>query len=128
MNSVVAEFVPSPSEPDDLMRYAQASGDLNPLHIDPDFARQAGFDNLVVHGMLGMAYLGRLLTDNFPLEHIRTFGVRFEAVILAGQTLTFRARLVERSPEAAVLALEAIDSEGKPAISGRAEVSIRHDA
>ena len=122
MNSVVAEFVPPASEPDDLARYARASGDLNPLHLDPEFARQAGFDNLVVHGMLGMAHLGRLLTDNFPIEQIRSFNARFGAVILAGQTVSYRARLIERSTEFAMLALEASDSSGKTAITGRAEV------
>lgn len=122
MNTVVAELKAPASKPDDLARYAQASGDLNPLHLDPEFARQAGFDSLVVHGMLGMAHLGRLLTDNFPVEQIRSFSARFGAVVLAGQTVTYRARLIERSAESATLALEASDSNGKTAITGRAEV------
>src|SRR5229473_98550 len=58
---------------DDLQRYAQASGDLNPLHLDPAFARQAGFDDVIVHGMLGMALLGRLLEEAFPSNPLQLF-------------------------------------------------------
>ena len=45
-----------------LALYAGASGDHNPIHIDLDFARSAGLEDVFVHGMLSMAYLGRMLT------------------------------------------------------------------
>lgn len=123
LGSVVAEFSPTPTTREDLARYAEASGDLNPLHLDPAFARQAGFDDLVVHGMLGMAHLGRLLTDNFAAEQIRSFSVRFEGVVTVGQKVSYVARYLERSPEWAILNLDAVLENGKRVISGKALIS-----
>lgn len=99
------------------------SGDSNPLHLDLEFARQAGFDNLVVHGMLNMAHLGRLLTEHFPAERIRSFSARFEGVVLVGQRVTYRASLAERSGDGFQLALEGLLLNGVRVISGQAFVS-----
>jgi acyl dehydratase len=121
--ALVAQFSPEPSTHESLAAYAEASGDSNPLHLDLDFARQAGFDNLVVHGMVGMAQLGRLLTDHFAAERLRSFEVRFEGMILAGQRVTYRARLQEASPQGARLALEAVLESGTRVISGTALIS-----
>ena len=60
--------------------FAGASGDHNPIHIDLDNARSAGFDDVFAHGMLSMAYLARLLTDWVPQQRIREYGVRFTAI------------------------------------------------
>ncbi len=46
-----------------LALYCGASGDHNPIHVDLDFARAAGFPDVFSHGMLVMAYLGQALTD-----------------------------------------------------------------
>lgn len=123
LGAVIAQFSPLPSTPNDLVRYAQASGDSNPLHLDLEFARQAGFANLVVHGMLNMAHLGRLLTDQFPAERIRSFSARFEGVVLVGQRVVYRACLGEKSPDGYTLALEGSLSNGERVISGQAFVS-----
>ncbi|WP_283135087.1 MaoC/PaaZ C-terminal domain-containing protein [Rhizohabitans arisaemae] len=63
-----------------LALYAGASGDHNPMHIDLDVARSAGLPDVFAHGMLSMAYLGRLLTDLVDQGRIRTYAVRFTAV------------------------------------------------
>src|ERR1700720_167590 len=63
-----------------LALYAGASGDHNPIHIDIDFAKQAGMPDVFAHGMLSMAYLGRLLSNWVPQEAIRSFAVRFVAI------------------------------------------------
>lgn len=123
VGTVVAAFAPPPSTREDLARYAEASGDSNPLHLDPAFARQAGFDNLVVHGMLGMAHLGRLLTGHFAAERIRSFTVRFEGVVMVGQQVNYTARYLEMAPDGAVLELEAVLDSGKRVISGKAVIS-----
>lgn len=60
-----------------LALFAGASNDHNPIHIDIDAARSAGLDDVFAHGMLSMAYLGRLLTKWFRPENIRTFDARF---------------------------------------------------
>jgi acyl dehydratase len=121
--SLVAQFSPLPSTAEDLVRYARASGDTNPLHLDLEFARQAGFDNLVVHGMLNMAFLGRLLTDHFSAERIRTFSARFEGVVLVGQRVNYRAVVAERLGNGIQLMLEGSLLDGKRVISGQALIS-----
>lgn len=63
-----------------LALFAGGSGDHNPIHIDIDNARSAGYDDVFAQGMLSMAYLGRLLTDWVPQERIREYGVRFTAI------------------------------------------------
>ena len=52
-----------------LALYCGASGDHNPIHVDIDYAKESGLDDVIAHGMLSMAYLGRLLT-NLSLIHI----------------------------------------------------------
>jgi acyl dehydratase len=63
-----------------LALFAGASGDHNPIHIDIDVAKSAGLDDVFAHGMLSMAYLARLLTDNFPQEKICSYKVRFASI------------------------------------------------
>lgn len=63
-----------------LALFAGASGDVNPIHIDIDVAKSAGLADVFAHGMLSMAYLGRLLTDIVPQQHLRSFKVRFSAI------------------------------------------------
>lgn len=60
--------------------YAGASGDFNPMHIDVDAARKAGFDDVFVHGMLCAAYLLRVLTSCVPLEFIKEYRARFTSM------------------------------------------------
>ncbi|MFC4587065.1 MaoC/PaaZ C-terminal domain-containing protein [Sphaerisporangium corydalis] len=63
-----------------LALYAGASGDYNPVHVDADAAREVGFEDVFAHGMLSMAYLGRLLTGWAPQRRVRSYGVRFTAM------------------------------------------------
>jgi acyl dehydratase len=63
-----------------LALFAGASGDHNPIHVDLDVAKSAGLDDVFAHGMLSMAYLARLLTDNFPPDRLRSYRVRFAAI------------------------------------------------
>ena len=70
----------SPLSRTTLALFAGASGDHNPIHIDTDFARKAGMPDVFAHGMLGMAWLGRLLTNWAPQSRLRRFDVRFQGI------------------------------------------------
>ncbi|GAA0530879.1 hypothetical protein GCM10011581_28350 [Saccharopolyspora subtropica] len=78
-----------------LALFAGASGDHNPIHIDIDNARSAGFDDVFAHGMLSMAYLGRLLTGWAPQSALRSFQVRFVAITPVHGRPTCTGRVVE---------------------------------
>lgn len=122
VGSVITTLAPAPASAQDLALYAKASGDTNPLHLDIEFARKAGFDNLVVHGMLGMAHMGRLLTNTFPAAAIKSFGARFSAVILAGEQVRYAAVLAAHDADFYTLSLEATTAAGVVAIKGDAVI------
>lgn len=71
-----------------LIRYAGASGDFNPIHNDPDFARKAGLEGTISHGMYVMAQVGRLCTSWADQKDIAYFGVTFKAMTKLGEKLT----------------------------------------
>jgi acyl dehydratase len=79
-----------------LALYAGASGDHNPIHIDIDFARQAGMPDVFAHGMLSMAWLGRMLTEWVPQRDLREFSVRFSAMTHVGERIVCTGRVVEK--------------------------------
>ena len=79
-----------------LALYATGSGDHHPLHLDQDYVRSKGIDDVFAHGMLGMAYLGRLLTQWVPQEAIRSFGVRFTAITWINERLVCTGKVVEK--------------------------------
>ena len=79
-----------------LALYASASGDHNPIHIDVDFARAAGMPDVIAHGMLLMAWIGRLLTRWAPQRDLREFGVRFTAITHVGERITCTGRVSEK--------------------------------
>jgi acyl dehydratase len=82
---------------DDLTRtqivmYAGASGDYNPLHSDDLYTREiAGYPGVFAHGMLTMGMTGRLLTDWFGDGRLTRYGVRFVKQVWPGDTLTAKA-------------------------------------
>ena len=78
-----------------LALFAGASGDHNAVHIDLDFARRAGMPDVFAHGMLSMAYLGRLLTLWVEQRQLRQFGVRFVGITHLGHQITCSGRVVD---------------------------------
>jgi acyl dehydratase len=109
-----------------LALFAGASGDGNPIHIDLDVARSAGLDDVFAHGMLSMAYLGRLLTDNFPQQRLRSWKVRFAAItpVHAQPTCTGRITAVDDSTgeRLATLDLRVTLADGTETLAGQALV------
>jgi len=79
-----------------LALYAGASGDHNPMHIDIDFARAAGMPDVFAHGMLSMAWLGRLLTEWAPQRYRREWSVRFSAITHVGERIVCTGRVTEK--------------------------------
>lgn len=111
-----------------LALYAGASGDHNPIHIDIDFARAAGMPDVFAHGMLSMAWLGRLLTDWAPQRDLREFGVRFNAITRVGEHIVCTGRIaekLERGGERLVrVALQTANEAGEVKLTGEALVAL----
>jgi len=111
-----------------LALYCGASGDHNPIHVDLDFAKAAGYPDVFAHGMFVMACLGQALTDAVPLPRLRTFATRFVAITQLGASLTCEghvAELVEHNGErCAKLALTTRDENGDVKLAGEAVIAI----
>ncbi|MGV2909443.1 MaoC family dehydratase [Achromobacter sp. AGC25] len=89
-------FTAGPISRHALALYCGASGDHNPIHVDLDFARLAGMDDVFAHGMLSAAYLARLLTNWAPQSALREFAVRFVAITHVGDEVRCTGQVVER--------------------------------
>ncbi|HMN78795.1 MAG TPA: MaoC family dehydratase [Burkholderiaceae bacterium] len=79
-----------------LALFAGASNDHNPIHIDIDFARRARMPDVFAHGMLSMAYLGRLLTNWVDQRQLRQFSARFAGITHLGNVITCTGKVVEK--------------------------------
>ena len=111
-----------------LALYCGASGDHNPIHVDIDFAKAAGFPDVFAHGMLAMACLGQALTDAVPPARLRTFATRFVAITQLGAELSCEgtvAELFEENGERrARLALTTRDQRGEVKLDGSAVIAL----
>lgn len=120
------ELAAAPISRTTLALYAGASGDHNPNHIDIDAARAAGMDDVFAHGMLSMAYLGRLLTGWCPQSCIRQFDARFVSIAHVGDVITCRGQVVNKKEHGGeqliTVSLQAADQHGDVKLTGSATI------
>src|SRR4051812_9009968 len=111
-----------------LALYCGASGDHNPIHVDLDFAKAAGYPDVFAHGMLVMACLGQALTDAVPPRRLRVFSTRFVAITQLGARLTCEGHVsafVEHEGEpCAKLALTTKDENGDLKLASEAVIAL----
>jgi acyl dehydratase len=112
-----------------IVQYAGASGDYNPLHSDEIYVTKvAGFPTVFAHGMLTMGLTGRLLTDWVGDGRLLSYGVRFEKQVWPGDTLTATATVesIEDRDGAKVAALTVVtvNEGGDRVLSGTASVRL----
>ena len=79
-----------------LALFGGASGDHNPIHIDIDVARRAGMPDVFAQGMLGMAWLARLVTAWVPQRQLRRFDARFQGITHLGNAIRCSGHVVEK--------------------------------
>ncbi len=107
-----------------LALFAGASGDHNPMHIDIDVAKSAGLDDVFAHGMLSMAYLGRLLTDNFDRASIRSYQVRFASITPVHGKPTATGKVTSIENGLATIELTVALEDGTVTLTGDATVAL----
>ena len=112
-----------------IVMYAGASGDYNPLHSDEVFAtRVAGYPTVFAHGMLTMGLTGKMLTNWVGDGRLTSFGVRFVGQVWPGDTLTARATVGAIRDEGGVkqvdLVVETVNQDGRVVMTGAASARI----
>ncbi|MFI6481593.1 MaoC family dehydratase [Nonomuraea sp. NPDC050663] len=114
-----------------LVMYAGASGDLNPIHWNERFAKQVGLPDVIAHGMFTMAQAGRYVTDwaGDP-GAVVDYGVRFSAMVVVpdddqGATITVSGVVEEKlEDKRVVVALTARSGDAKVLSRARAVVQL----
>jgi acyl dehydratase len=111
-----------------LVRYAGASGDFNPLHTDISFANSAGLDNVIAHGMFVMGLVGRMISDYVGPTALRRFGVKFKGMTRLGDTITcsgtIRAKLEANGETRIRCDVQATDQHGEVKLTGSFEAAL----
>jgi acyl dehydratase len=112
---------------DQPIRYAHASGDTNPIHMDPEIARAAGHPSIILHGMCTLAFAHNAIINEYlggdpnRLKRIKT---RFSKVVLPGMVLTTRGWIKEQTADKTIIAFETVNQDGvKVLTNAEAEVS-----
>jgi acyl dehydratase len=110
-----------------LSLFGGASGDHNPIHIDLDFARRAGMPDVFAQGMLGMAWLGRLLTNWAPQSSLRRFDVRFLGITHLGHAVTCSGEVLSKQEAGGerqvTVEIRTVNQFGERRIAGEAVVA-----
>ncbi|HZS79053.1 MAG TPA: MaoC/PaaZ C-terminal domain-containing protein [Ktedonobacteraceae bacterium] len=105
-----------------LVRYAGASGDFNPLHTDPKIGEMIGVGGIIAHGMLIMGFVGQMLSDYVGPGALRKFGVRFKGMTRLGDVITCSGKITEKyevDGEARIACkVQAVDQNGDVKVTG----------
>jgi len=108
-----------------IVQYAGASGDYNPLHSDEVFTTKvAGYPSVFAHGMLTMGMTGRMLTNHVGDGRLTKYGVRFTSQVWPGDTLTATATVESVEGGIVRLAVDTTNQDGATVLSGYAEARV----
>lgn len=104
-----------------IVMYAGASGDYNPVHTDEPFATKvAGYPTVFAHGMLTMGLTGRMLTNFVGDGRLKEFGVRFTSQVFPGDTLDSQATVTEVNDNLVHLDVSTVNQNGVEVAKGTA--------
>ena len=111
-----------------LALYCGGSGDHNPIHVDIDFAKKFGFKDVFAHGMLSMAFLGRLVTSYVPQAQVKKLGTRFTSITWVGDVITVSGKVTGKRDEGGQklvdLEVKCTNQNGQDTLQGSATVAL----
>jgi acyl dehydratase len=112
----------------DLVMYAGASGDFNPMHTDEVAAKEAGLPGVFGHGMFTMGLLGRALTDYVGVGNLKLYKVRFTKQTWPGEKLTTKVTVAKKYEEHGQhrvdLECSVVNEAGEPKVTGTAVAAL----
>lgn len=108
----------------DLIKYAGASGDYNPIHTIDQEAENAGLPGIIAHGMWTMGNLSKLFTPYVAEGFIEDYSIRFKGMVFLGDVLTLKARLVEEKEKALTFDVMVLNQHEKEVVKGKIKFSL----
>jgi len=123
VGDAIPKLVKSPLSHLQLVRYAGASGDFNPLHTDPKIGELIGVGGIIGHGMLTMGFVGQMLSDYVGPAALRKFGVRFKGMTHLDDVISCTGTITEKyetDGEARIAGkVQAADQNGEVKVAGK---------
>jgi len=121
----IPTFTQGPVTRTEIVKYAAASWDFNPVHHDETFAKQARSGGIIAHGMMIFAYLGRVATDFLGTPTLSKLSARFMNVTRPGDVLTLGGQVESVGADGTViLHLSATNQKGETVATGVAQAYV----
>ena len=108
-----------------LVRYAGASGDFNPIHTVVPFAESAGLGGVIAHGMLVKGFVGQAIGQWFSTKDLVKFSTRFRAMTRPGEKITVQGSVVEETEDRWICQAEAVNEAGEVKVKSSFEIKKR---
>lgn len=105
-----------------LVRYAGASGDFNPIHTVVPFAESAGLGGVIAHGMMIMGFVGQAIGQWFDVNDLAKFSVRFKAMTRPGEKISVHGRVVDEIENRWICEAEALNDESEVKVKAFFEI------
>ena len=108
-----------------IVMYAGASGDYNPVHTDEIFTKDvAGYPSVFAHGMLTMGMTGKMLTNYVGDGRLTEYGVRFTSQVFPGDTLDATAKVTAVADGIVELEIATVNQDGVVVLKGDAKARV----
>ena len=111
-----------------IVRYAGAGGDMNPIHHDEEYAKSVGLPSVFAMGLMHAGFLSKVVTDWAGAGRVKRYNVRFEALVWPNDTLTCKGKAVKKYKEheenLVDCRLLVVNQNGETVIKGEATVSL----
>lgn len=102
----------------DLIKYAGASGDFNPIHTIDEEAKKAGLPGIIAHGMWTMGNLAKLFTPYFEEGFVQDYSIRFKGMVFLNDVITLKATLKEVIDNKLRFQVQAVNQNGNEVLKG----------
>lgn len=102
----------------DLIKYAGASGDFNPIHTIDEEANKAGLPGIIAHGMWTMGNLAKLFTPYFEEGFVEDYSIRFKGMVFLNDVITLKATLKEANDKKLRFSVQAVNQNGNEVLKG----------
>ncbi|MCM3690594.1 MaoC/PaaZ C-terminal domain-containing protein [Neobacillus niacini] len=102
----------------DLIKYAGASGDFNPIHTIDEEAKKAGLPGIIAHGMWTMGNLAKLFTPYFEEGFVKDYSIRFKGMVFLNDVITLKATLKEVEEPNLRFQVLALNQNGNEVLKG----------